>query len=41
MAASGGQPGFAGRIPYAYLKDILSRLPAHKDCRIGELLPHR
>ena len=27
--------------PYAYLKDILSRLPTHKASRIGELLPHR
>ncbi|MCP5282318.1 MAG: IS66 family transposase [Rhodoferax sp.] len=30
-----------GHDPYAYLKDILSRLPTHKDSRIGELLPHR
>ena len=30
-----------GHDPHAYLKDILSRLPTHKDSRIGELLPHR
>ena len=30
-----------GHDPYAYLKDILSRLPTQKDNRIGELLPHR
>jgi transposase len=30
-----------GHDPYAYLKDILSRLPMHKASRIGELLPHR
>lgn len=30
-----------GHDPHAYLKDILSRLPAHKASRIGELLPHR
>ncbi len=30
-----------GHDPYAYLKDILSRLPTHKASRIGELLPHR
>ena len=27
--------------PFAYMKDILSRLPTQKDSRIGELLPHR
>jgi len=30
-----------GHDPYAYLKDILSRLPTHKASRVGELLPHR
>ncbi len=30
-----------GHDPFAYLKDILSRLPTHKASRIGELLPHR
>jgi transposase len=27
--------------PYAYLKDLLTRLPTHKMKDIGELLPHR
>ena len=27
--------------PYAYLKDVLTRLPTHKASRIEELLPHR
>nr|WP_231379561.1 transposase [Polaromonas sp. CG_9.11] len=27
--------------PYAYLKDVLARLPTHKNSRIEELLPHR
>ena len=27
--------------PYAYLKDVLTRLPTHKASRIVELLPHR
>lgn len=27
--------------PYAYLKDVLTRLPTHKANRIDELLPHR
>ncbi|MDP1978839.1 transposase domain-containing protein, partial [Undibacterium sp.] len=26
--------------PYAYLKDVLARLPTHKNSRIDELLPH-
>src|SRR5262249_28103280 len=26
--------------PFAYLKDILERLPAHPADRLGELLPH-
>ena len=30
-----------GHDPFAYLKDILTRLPTHKASRIGELLPHR
>lgn len=27
--------------PYAYLRDVLERLPAQPASRIGELLPHR
>jgi transposase len=30
-----------GHDPYAYLKDVLTRLPTHKNSRIDELLPHR
>jgi transposase len=30
-----------GHDPYAYLKDVLTRLPTHKANRIKELLPHR
>jgi transposase len=30
-----------GHDPYAYLKDVLTRLPTHKASRVGELLPHR
>ena len=30
-----------GHDPYAYLKDILARLPTHKADRIDEILPHR
>ena len=30
-----------GHDPYAYLKDVLERLPAHPNSRIEELLPHR
>ena len=30
-----------GHDPYAYLKDVLTRLPTHKASHIGELLPHR
>ena len=30
-----------GHDPYAYVKDILTRLPTHKASRSGELLPHR
>jgi transposase len=30
-----------GHEPYAYLKDVLDRLPTHSASRIDELLPHR
>ena len=30
-----------GHDTYAYLKDVLTRLPTHKSSRIEELLPHR
>jgi hypothetical protein len=30
-----------GHEPYAYLEDVLQRLPTQPDSRIGELLPHR
>jgi transposase len=30
-----------GHDPYAYLKDVLARLPTHKNSQIEELLPHR
>ena len=30
-----------GHDSYAYLKDVLTRLPTHKASQIGELLPHR
>ena len=30
-----------GHDPYAYIKNILSRLPTHKNSQIAELLPHR
>jgi transposase len=29
-----------GLDPYAYLADVLRRLPTHKDSQIDELLPH-
>ena len=29
-----------GHDPYAYLKDVLERLPTQQATRIGELLPH-
>ncbi len=29
-----------GLEPYAYLKDVLNRLPSHKNNRLDELLPH-
>ena len=30
-----------GHDPYAYLKDVLARMPTHKNSQIKELLPHR
>ena len=30
-----------GHDPYAYLKDVLERLPTHKNSQIADLLPHR
>ena len=30
-----------GHDPYAYLKDLLQRLPTHKNHLIAKLLPHR
>ena len=30
-----------GHDPFAYLKDILTRLPTQLNSRIDELLPHR
>ena len=30
-----------GHEPYAYMKDVLQRLPTHPASRIDELLPHR
>jgi transposase len=30
-----------GHDPYAYLKDVLARLPTHRNSQIEELLPHR
>lgn len=30
-----------GHDPYAYLKDVLTRLPTQNDASLGELLPHR
>ena len=29
-----------GLEPYAYLKDVLNRLPTHQNNRLDELLPH-
>jgi transposase len=29
-----------GHEPYAYLRDVLERLPTHPASRIDELLPH-
>jgi len=30
-----------GHDPYAYLQDVLTRLPKHRASRVEELLPHR
>ena len=30
-----------GHDPYAYLKDVLTRLPTHSASQVEELLPHR
>lgn len=30
-----------GHDPYAYLKDVLTRLPTQRASEIGQLLPHR
>jgi hypothetical protein len=30
-----------GHDPYAHLKDVLTRLPTHRNSMIGDLLPHR
>ena len=30
-----------GRDPFAYMKDVLQRLPTQRMSAIGELLPHR
>jgi transposase len=30
-----------GLDPWAYLRDVLERLPSHPNSRIDELLPHR
>ena len=30
-----------GHDPYAYIKDVLTRLPTQKNSQIDELLPHR
>lgn len=30
-----------GHDPWAYLRDVLTRLPSHLNSRIEELLPHR
>ncbi|WP_211307478.1 transposase domain-containing protein, partial [Polynucleobacter rarus] len=30
-----------GHDPYAYMKDVLTRLPTQKNNQIEELLPHR
>ncbi len=36
-----GRTRLNGHDPYAYLKDVLERLPSQPASRIGELLPHR
>ncbi|TDR36651.1 transposase IS66-like protein, partial [Tahibacter aquaticus] len=38
LIATARQNGYE---PYAYLKDVLTRLPTHPDRRIAELPPHR
>ena len=30
-----------GHDPWAYLKDVLTRLPTHLNSRVDEQLPHR
>jgi transposase len=30
-----------GHDPYAYLRNVMARLPMQRASRIGELLPHR
>ncbi len=44
------QDGMAGRLqsarmnghdPYAYLRDVMARLPMQRASHIGKLLPHR
>lgn len=30
-----------GHDPYAYLKDVLARLPSQRASQVGQLLPHR
>jgi hypothetical protein len=30
-----------GHDPYAYLKDVLTRLPTQRNSQIADLLPHR
>jgi hypothetical protein len=32
---------FNGHDPYAYLRDVMARLPTQPNSRIPELLPHR
>jgi transposase len=33
--------GRNGHDPYAYLKDVLTRLPTQRNSMIAQLLPHR
>ncbi|WP_198674562.1 transposase domain-containing protein, partial [Rhodoferax ferrireducens] len=30
-----------GHDPYAYMKDVLTRLPTQRASQVGDLLPHR
>ena len=30
-----------GHDPYAYLKDVLTRVPTQRASQVGQLLPHR